>query len=1062
MRGGRVRRGERRSLRLQLALALARGCLLAAGLALFGTAEAVLPGLPQLQVFTDREGLRQNSIEAVAMDPQGYAWIATQDGAMRYDGRTWTPVDMPLPRRSNWVTCMVLAPDGTRWFGTNNAGIARWNGRWTRFDTDAGLPSSSVYSLVEGCGTLWAGTAKGPARWTGSRWEPFPGGAGWSHGAVRALLAAGSAAAPEVWVGADGGLGCLKGREWRWHGQAGGLPSAMVTALLRGEGADGRSGLWVGTQEGLAVGEPGRWHVYNAPRDLPHAAVSCLVRTRGHQGGPVLWVGTEAGLVRWEGQTRRIWGRSQGLASPVVRSLMVHEDPSGRETVWVGTFGGLVRFREGTWASLDVRGGLPDNLVLSLAEDPASGALWFGTFHGLACFRRGRWQHIGPEAGLPRIAVFSLAVDPSDGSLWVGTRGRGLFRLAAGRARPVPGLPDAFVYSLHAGRDPDGAAVLHAGTRVGLSRLRSGAWTHYGGGQNFPSALVSSIAEVPGPGGLPQLWAGTRGAGLGVLEPGRKDWIWFDTARGLVDDRVMHLLPVRDAEGAGLWVSTHAGIQRFRSSPPGPTGRAYSRTTDPALPGDLVYTSQLGHDGSLYAFTHLGVWRLGFRPDGGMVPESFTTGDGLPSNGCVQGASLVDTQGRIWVGTVLGVAILEPSAQFVDARPKPLYLEAAWNGGRALPAGGPWTLSWRQRQLKVRFSLLSYHREADTRFRSQLIGLESDPTPWSPSPEREFAGLSAGSYTLRFWGRDHAGNTSGPLDIPVRVEAPPWLRWWAMAAYILALTGAVLAVIVWRVDRLQRLNAALAAEVHAATAEVRRQNEALGRINQHLGRLNEEKNRMLGIAAHDLRNPLNGIGMLADLLLDEAGPKEAESTGQRILRLCREMASLIERLLDTSRIDAGHLSLHMEAVDPSILLMETVERHRMAAEAKGQELVLDLADTPVPALLADPIHLKEALNNLVSNALKFMPTGPPARRVVLRSRPGLIEVEDEGPGFTAEDLEHAFERFRRLSARPTAGEGSTGLGLSIVKALIEAMGGEIELASEAGRGATFRIHLGRA
>lgn len=82
--------------------------------------------------------------------------------------------------------------------------------------------------------------------------------------------------------------------------------------------------------------------------------------------------------------------------------------------------------------------------------------------------------------------------------------------------------------------------------------------------------------------------------------------------------------------------------------------------------------------------------------------------------------------------------------------------------------------------------------------------------------------------------------------------------------------------------------------------------------------------------------------------------------------------------------------------------------------------------------------------------------------MVLRSRPGLIEVQDEGPGFTAEDLEHAFERFRRLSARPTAGEGSTGLGLSIVKALIEAMGGEIELVSEAGRGATFRIHLGRA
>lgn len=1054
---GRPRALLRTALALLQAWALAAATRTPSGVP--SAATSPLPLLPQVQVFTDREGLRQNSIEAVAVDARGYAWIATQDGAMRYDGRVWTAVDMPQPRRSNWVTCMVLARDGTHWFGTNASGIARWDGRWTLFDEASGLPSGNLYTLVEGGGTLWAGTARGPARWTGSRWEALPGKGPWTHGAVRAILVTGSPQEPEVWVGADGGLGCLKGKAWQWLGRAGGLPSPMVTALLKGEGAEGRSGLWVGTQGGLAVGEPGRWHVYTAPRDLPHAAVSCLGRTLGREGGPVLWVGTEAGLLRWEGRTRTVWGRAQGLASPIVRSLLVQQDGSGRETVWIGTFGGLARFREGAWATLDARSGLPDSLVLSMAEDPIRGALWFGTFHGLACLQRGHWLAGGLAEGLPPVAVFSLAVDRRDGALWIGTRGRGLYRLAEGRARPVAGLPDTFVYALHASHDQDGTPVLYAGTRVGLSKLRDGAWTHFDSRQNFPSALVSSITESPGPGGAPQLWAGTRGAGLGVLQAGRRDWTWFDASRGLVDDRVMHLLPVQDAEGRGLWVSTHAGIQRFQVDPPGPTGRSYGKDSESGLPGALVYTTGLGHDGSLYAFTHLGVWRLGPQPGG--AAETFTTGDGLPSNGCVQGASLVDARGRIWVGTVLGVAVLEPSAQLVDSRPKPLYLEEAWNGDRPLPPGGPWILPWRQRQLKVRFSLISYHREADTRFRSQLIGLEPAPASWSASPEREFAGLSAGSYTLRFWGRDHAGNLSGPIDVQVQVQAPPWLRWWAMAIYILALGGGVVALILLRVRQLQRLNDSLAREVHAATAEVHRQNDTLARINQHLGRLNEEKNRMLGIAAHDLRNPLGGIGMLADLLLEDPQPPEAESIGQRILRLCREMTTLIERLLDTSRIDAGHLSLHMEAVDAGILLKEAVERHRLAAEAKGLAIELDLGEEDLPALLADPIHLKEALDNLVGNALKFMPKGPPPRRVVLRARPGLIEVEDEGPGFTEEDMEHAFERFRRLSARPTAGEGSTGLGLSIVKSLIEAMGGEIALQSEPGRGATFRIQLGR-
>jgi signal transduction histidine kinase/ligand-binding sensor domain-containing protein len=1018
----------------------------------------MLTGRPQVRVFTDREGLRQNSVEALGMDDQGYAWIGTQDGAMRYDGRLWTPVDMPAPRRSNWVTAMVLSHGGARWFATNNSGVARWDGAWTLFDTSAGLPSDTTYSLEAGCGTLWVGTAEGPARWTGSRFEALPGTQPWRHGAVRALLVRGTTADPEVWVGADGGLGCFHHGAWRWFGQAGGLPSPLVTSLLDGEGRQ----IWVGTQEGLAVGEPGAWRVMNQPGLLPHPSVACLQRTVSRRGQPVLWVGTDAGLLRWEGARRQVWGQPQGMTSPSVRSLLVQRGPSGRETVWVGTFGGLVRFTEGTWTSLEVQDGLPANLVLSFYEEPRSGTLWLGTFQGLASYQNGRWTTHGAAAGLPRTRIFSLAGEPGGEALWVGTRGQGVFRLEGGRARPVPGLPDTFVYALHVSREADGTPVLWAGTRAGLSRWRAGAWTHFGPGQNVPKALVSSITEVKGAGGKPQLWVGTRGAGLGVLEAGQAGFTWFGAAQGLVDQRVMHLLPVAEGGEARIWVSTQGGLQQFTTTPPAATDRVLNEASTPALPGNQVYTSQRGHDGSLYVFTHRGVLRLGRRPDGGAEVQTFTTGDGLPSNGCVQGASLVDARGRIWVGTVLGVAILDPTVHFIDDQPKPLFLGEARNGDRVLAGEGPWELPWRVRHLKVRFSLLSYHREGDSRFRSQMVGLEAEPTAWEAGAEREFVSLPPGSYTLRFWGRDHVGNESGPVQVFLDVQAPPWLRWWALIGYVLLLTGGVVGLILWRVGRLQRQNADLAVRVQAATAEVRRQNEALDRFNQHLGRLNEEKNHMLGIAAHDLRNPLSSIGLYAETLLRKGDGETTERTAQRILERAREMAMLIERLLDTARIDAGQIALRMEGLDPGILLTEVAERHRQGAQAKGLKVVVDLPEGGLPAVLADPFHLVEALDNLVGNALKFMPPGPPLRQVVLRARPGLIEVQDEGPGFTEEDRVHAFERFRRLSARPTGGEGSTGLGLSIVKALVEAMGGEIELLSEPGQGATFRIHLGRA
>jgi two-component system sensor histidine kinase/response regulator len=132
------------------------------------------------------------------------------------------------------------------------------------------------------------------------------------------------------------------------------------------------------------------------------------------------------------------------------------------------------------------------------------------------------------------------------------------------------------------------------------------------------------------------------------------------------------------------------------------------------------------------------------------------------------------------------------------------------------------------------------------------------------------------------------------------------------------------------------------------------------------------------------------------------------------------------------------------------------------ARAKAIRIELEVPGEGLPAL-ADATHLREILENLISNAIKFTPPGPPERHLWIRARReatmAILEVQDQGPGFTDQDKLKAFESFARLSARPTGGEDSTGLGLSIVKRLVEAMGGTVVLASVAGEGATFRIEL---
>jgi signal transduction histidine kinase len=172
-----------------------------------------------------------------------------------------------------------------------------------------------------------------------------------------------------------------------------------------------------------------------------------------------------------------------------------------------------------------------------------------------------------------------------------------------------------------------------------------------------------------------------------------------------------------------------------------------------------------------------------------------------------------------------------------------------------------------------------------------------------------------------------------------------------------------------------------------------------------------------------------------------------------------EMSALIGRFLDVAAIESGRIKAEPETFPLAPVADHVADRHTARAVAKEIALVRVYPDAPT-LVHADKKFTKEILDNLISNALKFSPHG---RTVTLRVEPSpegvVLSVEDQGPGLTEEDRRRLFGRFARLSARPTGGETSTGLGLSIVKHMVEAMGGRIWVDSEPGRGAAFRVAL---
>ena len=252
-------------------------------------------------------------------------------------------------------------------------------------------------------------------------------------------------------------------------------------------------------------------------------------------------------------------------------------------------------------------------------------------------------------------------------------------------------------------------------------------------------------------------------------------------------------------------------------------------------------------------------------------------------------------------------------------------------------------------------------------------------------------------------------------------------------------------------DELSRLNNEL------TTAQ-----RELAKKNFELARLNEQKNQFLGIAAHDLRNPLEVIQTYSEFLLEDAAAVLSGEQIEFIHKIYSSsafMLNLVNDFLDYSRIEAGRLELHLAPVDLAGLTEKVVERSRVIADKKQVEIIFRTPEI-LPELRLDESKIEQVLSNLLGNAIKFSP--PRARIEVTVQRRGgeiILAVKDDGPGIERDEAETLFAPFVSGKNKPTGGEKSTGLGLAIVKKIVEGHGGAISFETEKDAGSVFYISL---
>lgn len=235
----------------------------------------------------------------------------------------------------------------------------------------------------------------------------------------------------------------------------------------------------------------------------------------------------------------------------------------------------------------------------------------------------------------------------------------------------------------------------------------------------------------------------------------------------------------------------------------------------------------------------------------------------------------------------------------------------------------------------------------------------------------------------------------------------------------------------------------------------------LSRANEQLIQLNQEKDEFLGIAAHDLKNRIHNVRGLAELIGDSdlPMPDQVREDAEEIVHAAVRMQESVGNLLAMDAIQEGKLQLTMQVCDLSQLTQHVIRNYRSALARKKIELEFVEPAEPVMAV-ADVEAALQVMDNLLSNAIKYSPYEKHVF-VSLESKGSVCRfaVRDQGQGFSEADKKRLFRKFVKLSATPTGGESSTGLGLSIVKKIVEAMGGTIECESTVGEGTTFTVTL---